>query len=103
MTKNAVCDKTGKFEGLFLNLLGNSFLFSKGDEVWKQKRRATSHAFYKDRLVHMIDSLKAKVFETHNEWVKSIENNPNGSVEIDLSTDIVKIFQKNLAHIIFGD
>ena len=69
MTKNAVTDKNGKFEGLFLNLFGNSFLFSKGDEVWKQKRRATAHAFYKDRLVHMLDSLKEKVFETQNEWV----------------------------------
>ena len=68
MTKSALCDKTGKFEGLFLNLLGNSFLFSKGDEKWKAKRRASSHAFYKDRLVHMLESLKEKVFEAQDEW-----------------------------------
>ena len=51
----------------------------------------------------MLDSLKEKVFETQNEWVQSIENSPDGAVKIDLTTDIVKIFQKFLAHVIFGD
>ena len=74
MTKNAICDKTGKFEGLFKNLFGNSFLFSKGDEKWKAKRRASAHAFYKERLVHMLDSLKEKVFEKQTELLASIES-----------------------------
>ena len=88
-------------EALFKNLFGNSFLFSKGDEVWKQKRKTTAHAFYKDRLVHMLEALKDKVFDVHSQWLSSIEK--DGSTKIDLSTDIIKIFQRFLAHVIFGD
>ena len=61
--KNSLLDKTGKFEAVFKNLFGNSFIFSKGDNIWKEKRRASSHAFYKDRLVHMLEALKEKIFE----------------------------------------
>ena len=51
VTKNAQIEKTGQFIGIFKNFFGNSFLFSKGDEVWKMKRKALAHAFYKDKLV----------------------------------------------------
>ena len=57
VTKNAQIDKTGAFEGVFKNLFGRSFIFGKSDELWKIKRKATAHAFYKDRLVHMLDVL----------------------------------------------
>ena len=36
--KNALTDKTGEMEDVFKNLLGNSFLFSKGGPIWKAKR-----------------------------------------------------------------
>ena len=64
--KNAIYDKTGEYEAFFKNLFGNSFFFSKGDDIWKKKRRASAHAFYKDRLVHMLDALKDKVFDAQN-------------------------------------
>ena len=64
--KNSLMDKTGKFEAVFKNLFGNSFVFSKGDNIWKEKRRASSHAFYKERLVHMLEALKDKVIDTQN-------------------------------------
>ena len=64
--KNSLIDKTGKFEAVFKNLFGNSFVFSKGDDIWKEKRRASSHAFYKERLVHMLEALKDKVIDTQN-------------------------------------
>ena len=43
------------------DLLGNSFLFSKGDAVWKAKRKACAHAFYKDQLKVMMEVLKDKI------------------------------------------
>ena len=63
VTKNAAVDKTNQFEGVFSKLFGKSFLFSETNELWKQKRKATAHAFYKDRLVHMLEALKDKTFE----------------------------------------
>ena len=36
--KNGKTDKSGDIDRMFKELLGESFLFSKGDKVWKQKR-----------------------------------------------------------------
>lgn len=58
VTKNALIDKTGIFEGIFKNFYLNAFVFAKNDERWKAKRKATAHAFYKDKTVHMLDVLK---------------------------------------------
>lgn len=55
VTKNAQIDKTGAFEGIFKNFFGNSFVFSKTDDRWKIKRKGVAHAFYKDKLVVLID------------------------------------------------
>ena len=45
----------------FGDLLGSSLLFCPGDEDWRRKRKACAHAFYKDRLHHMIEVLKKQV------------------------------------------
>ena len=56
-------DKTGVYSGCMQNLLGDSFLFSKGDEKWKAKRKGLGHAFYKDKLVVLLDTLKARLLK----------------------------------------
>lgn len=101
--KNALIDKTGQHKGIFQNLFGNSFLFSKSDEAWKSKRKSVAHAFYKDRLVHMLDILKTKVSEIQAEWVSRIDASKDGSVEIDLSQDLLHLFQKFMTVIVLGD
>ena len=53
--KNTMYDKTGTMQGAMSGFMGKSFLFSKTDEDWKAKRKACSHAFYKERLVGMIE------------------------------------------------
>ena len=62
--QNTKIDKVGDSEAIFMDLLGKSFLFSKGDDVWKAKRKACSHAFYKERLVFMLETLKDKSVDT---------------------------------------
>ena len=37
-TKNKIVDKNGIIKIIFEDFFGESFLFSKGDEVWKAKR-----------------------------------------------------------------
>ena len=64
VTNGSLCDKSGLFERVFSHLLGNSFLFSKGDEVWKSKRKAVAHAFYKNRLIDMLNVFKVQIHET---------------------------------------
>ena len=72
VTKNALLDKTGLTAAMVQTMLGNSFLFSKGDERWKQKRKGVSHAFYKDKLAVMLDKLKQHVSQTQNRWLAQI-------------------------------
>ena len=93
VTKNAQIDKTGEFEAAFLNIFGRSFLFSKTDDHWKEKRKACAHAFYKDRLVHMLDVLKEQLLQTQADWISMIDASKDGSVEIDISREVLKIFK----------
>jgi hypothetical protein len=43
---------------LVRDLLGDSFFFSKGDEIWKLKRKACAPGFYKDKLLSLIEAMK---------------------------------------------
>ena len=72
VTKNAQIDKTGVFEGIFKNFFGSSFLFSKSDDVWKAKRKGVAHAFYKDKLLVMLDQLKNYTLKTQQRWMTEI-------------------------------
>jgi len=57
-TKNDKIDKFGDSEIALKDMLGHSFLTSKGDDLWKAKRKACAHAFYKDKLDAMLEILK---------------------------------------------
>ena len=54
------------------SLLGNSLLFSKSDAIWKAKRKAIAHAFYKDRLAKMLDVLKTETMVSIKSWLAKI-------------------------------
>ena len=60
-SKNKITDKHSFLDTMFRDLLENSFIFSPGDEIWKAKRRACAHAFYKERLVQMMEVLRSKL------------------------------------------
>ena len=61
ITKNRNFDKMSRTQLLFSDLMGNTFLFSPGDQIWKAKRKAVAHAFYKEKIVHMTEILKHKI------------------------------------------
>jgi len=102
-TKNIAIDKTGETEMMFKDLLGNSFLFSKGDDLWKAKRKACSHAFYKDRLESMLDVLKGQIMKKFDVWVKEIEASPEGRTQIDMAVEFERIFSRNIITISLGE
>ena len=53
-------------------MVGEAFVFSKGDELWKAKRQACAHAFYKERLVHMLEVMKGKLDDICDKWMSEI-------------------------------
>lgn len=103
VSKNAIFDKTGTFEGIFSKLLHKSFLFSEGDAIWKAKRKACAHAFYKDRLVHMLELLKDKIEEDCDRWTEQIDRSYYKKITVDFSKIFNELFAKNIIHISFGE
>ena len=101
-TKNAHIDKHGDHVQFFKNLFGNSFLFSKTDEVWKRKRKGLAHAFYKDKLIVQIEQLKVQISQTAANWKEQISKSPDGSIKINVSREILHIFERFLSHIVLG-
>ena len=101
--KNSIYDKTGNFEGIFSKLLGSSFLFSKADELWKAKRKACAHAFYKERLVIMIETLKDKLEEDIKLWAQTAKSSYYKSKKVDFSVVWNELFTRNILHIAFGE
>ena len=57
-SKNGLVDKTGIYEMIFKNFFGRFFLYTKSDERWKNQRKGLLSAFYKDKLVLMVEQLK---------------------------------------------
>ena len=58
---NKITDKIDDSDKIFKHLLGSSLLFGPADDDWRAKRKACAHAFYKDRLSHMLECLKVKI------------------------------------------
>ena len=81
---NSLTDKRGQAADLFAPLVGDSLLFSKNNDLWKTRRKALSHVFYKDRLSHMGETLK---YTLANEFEKlKSEIDSKGETVIDIST-----------------
>ena len=96
-------EKAGLSDTIFKDLLGNSFLFSKGDKIWKAKRQAVAHAFYKDQLKVMMEVLKTKIDIYFDIWNKEIEASSEKSHKIDITQAFERIFAHNLITIAFGE
>mmetsp|Transcript_28555 Transcript_28555/g.35311 ORF Transcript_28555/g.35311 Transcript_28555/m.35311 type:complete len:154 (+) Transcript_28555:561-1022(+) len=60
-----------------------------------------SHAFYRDRLQHMLETLKTVVLETFASWASKIDK--NGSHEVNMATEFSDILASNILHICFGE
>ena len=102
-SKTQSFDKSGILQIMLSPFFGNSFLFTKADDLWKAKRKSTAHAFYKDRLVHMLDIIKMKVTESITRWLEEIDKSSDGSTQIDITKEFEAIFAKNIIHISFGE
>ena len=85
-SKNVFVDKPSMCDDMYKDLLGHSFVFSPSGPLWKQKRKASAHAFYKDRLVHMCDILKGKMKAAIELWLEEIRSSKDRTTLIDITT-----------------
>jgi len=88
---------------MFKVIIEESFLTQKTNESWHEKRKACSHAFYKERLQMMMKTLQQKIIIAINKWKKEIEQNPQGYTDIDITSEFERIFSRNIIEISFGE
>ena len=99
--KTALKDKHRFVRDLFVDLLGDSFLFAKADQAWKAKRKAVSPGFYKDKLRDIFQVMKDKTNERVLAWTDSIQK--NGPLRLVLSTEIKHIYASIMFVTLFGE
>lgn len=59
-------------------------------------------AFYKDKLVVMLEILKDQVMDLQDKWLAQIEQSREGSTQIDMSKEIMRMIQRFLMQILYG-
>ena len=101
--KNQLLDKSGITMACFSKLMGSSFLFSPTDEDWKIKRKACAHAFYKERLVMMLEVFKEKMADDCEAWSAKIAASYYKKTVINIASVFSKLFARNIIHIAFGE
>lgn len=101
--KNALLDKCPESLIMFEDIIGQSFLFAHNDEAWKTKRKACSHAFYKERLVFMLETLKDKIMDVQEKWLAEIDSNAQKMTVINMATEFSDIFSRNIITVSFGE
>ena len=99
--KNALLDKDAESLIMFDDIIGSSFLFAHNDDHWKTKRKACAHAFYKDRLVVMLETLKELTHMTFAKWMEEAKR--KGHHEVDMATEFSEILTRNIIHVSFGE
>ena len=88
---------------MFDDLVGKSFVHSKGDKQWETIRKASAHAFYKERLQKMMLVFKEKVEKWIDKRTGEIEASTDQITIVDIAKSFEKLFCRNIVHICFGE
>jgi len=67
-TNNKYFDKHPIVRDVTMRLLGNSILFADTDREWRKRRTSFSPAFYKGKLVQMVEIAKQSMRKTIKRW-----------------------------------
>ena len=79
---------------LFIPLIGESILFSPSNEKWSKRRKILSSAFYKDKVIFMVEQVKNVLIDKVQYWEETF-------VKKDQAFDIFSELQNLAASIIF--
>ena len=63
--KNKYFDKNPQFMNATNIFTGNAILFSETNEKWRQSRKAMSPAFYKGKIVQLMETAREAMATTH--------------------------------------
>ena len=100
-TKNKYFDKHPLIKDLAFVLTGESILFTKTTENWKTSRKAISPAFYKGKLIQMMDIAKGAMRKTHKRFEALVPE--GGKTTIDLITEFTNMTARILLMCALGE
>ena len=60
---NRYFDKSGRFKNLLYDFFGNGLLFIESNELWREKRKHLSAAFYKEKMIAMLETVTELTYE----------------------------------------
>lgn len=66
--KNKYFDKEVKMKNLLNEIIGDSIVFAPSNEVWSNKRKRLSQAFYKDKMIKMLQIVIKLTLEKTESW-----------------------------------
>ena len=87
---------------MFEDFMPTAFVFAKGDDDWKRKRKASAHAFAKGRLANMMELMKDQLMVRVNQWLEEIRASSSGETTIDINSVFGEIITQNILTINFG-
>jgi len=97
-SKNKYLDKHRQLRDILYPLMGDSILFSPSTEGWSHRRKSLSGAFYKDKLIKMVEIVKGCMSEKVDEWREKFVNK-----DMDLILETSRILVKVILSCTFGE
>lgn len=98
--KNKYFDKDVKMKNLLYDILGDTMVLDKSNEMWAAKRKSLSTAFYKEKMVKMLGTVIELSLKRTGEWNKKINN--EGIISINLVDEIYEHIMTAMDSCIFG-
>ena len=68
VSKNKYLDKHEAVGNALHPLMGDTLLFQSSNENWREKRRALTSVFYKDKIIKMMKNICVATGTTMSEW-----------------------------------
>ena len=102
VTQNALLEKNDWVYNLVYDLLGDSFVMTKSDEVWKLKRKICAHAFYKEKLSAMTEVMRDVTLNRIQRY-KELVTSKTGKAAINLTSELSDLYTRIIITICFGD
>lgn len=102
-TKNKFFDKHPLVKDLTNCLTGDSILFAETTKQWSNSRKAISPAFYKSKLIQMIDIARVAMRKTHKQFAAVIDKSGGPRATIDIIDHVLQMTSRILLMCALGE
>ena len=99
VSKNKITDKQSRSKIIMYDFFGDSILLDKTTDLLLQKRKSMSAAFYKEKMIKMLNVIAATAFTSMQKW--KIEYIEKGK-DMVIVKEISKLIMDAIASTVFG-